>query len=416
MRLVIWLVLLFAVAVVAALTLGSNDGLASFYWGGWRLDVSLNLFLLLLLGSCFALVTAIQAVESLTSLPRRAREWRLSQRERAAQLALREALAELFGARFSRAQKAAQRALNIQSGSPELAQDQAFLALAHLLTAASAHRLQDRRHRDEQLARALELARRSGSAARAHEDGAKLLAAEWALDDRDATRALAVLGELPPGVARRTQALRLRLQATRLARQPLDALRTARLLAKHQGFSKVAAQGLLRSLAFEALDGARDVDQLRTVWQQLDPADRRDPLVAARAAHCAAQLGAPDDGRGWLRPFFDDLGDLQSDERAELALALVPVLAGMGPDWLQRLEAAQQRFPRERLLAYALGHALAERQLWGKARLMLEAVADDHAMPAAARRRSWIALARLAEQDGDDARRARCFEAAASLS
>ncbi|MFX8160640.1 hypothetical protein ABTL01_19970, partial [Acinetobacter baumannii] len=89
----------------------------------------------------------------------------------------------------------------------------------------------------------------------------------------DASRALSLLGELAPGVARRTQALRLRLQASRLARQPLDALRPARLLAKHQAFSKAAAQGLLRSLAFEALDGARDVDQLRSVWQQLDSAD-----------------------------------------------------------------------------------------------------------------------------------------------
>jgi len=414
MRLVIWLVLLFVVAVVAALTLGSNDGLASFYWSGWRLDISLNLFLLLLVASCFALVTAIQAIEALTTLPKRAREWRLAQRERSAQLALRESLVELFGARFSRAQKAAQKALNIQSATPELAADQSFMALAHLLAAASAHRLQDRRHRDEQLNRALDLARRSGGT-RAHEDGARLLAAEWALDDRDAPRALAVLGELPPGVARRTQALRLRLQASRLARQPLDALRTARLLAKHQAFSKVAAQGLLRSLAFEALDGARDVDQLRTIWQQLDPGDRRDPLVAARAAQCAGQLGAPDDGRGWLRPFFDDLGDLQSDDRTELALALVPVLAGCGPDWLQRLESAQARYPRERALAYALGHALAERQLWGKSRLMLDAVAEDSSMPGAARRRSWLALAALAEQEGDDARRARCFEAAARL-
>ncbi|MFN3862048.1 MAG: heme biosynthesis HemY N-terminal domain-containing protein [Roseateles sp.] len=413
MRLVIWLVLLFVVAVVAALTLGSNDGLASFYWAGWRLDISLNLFLLLLVASCFALVTAIQAIEALTTLPKRAREWRLAQRERSAQLALREALVELFGARFSRAQKAAQKALNIQSATPELAADQAFMALAHLLAAASAHRLQDRRLRDEQLQHALELASRSG--ARAQEDGARLLAAEWALDDRDATRALMLLGELPPGVARRTQALRLRLQATRLAQQPLDALRTARLLAKHQAFSKVAAQGLLRTLAFEALDGARDVDQLRVVWQQLDPADRRDALVAARAAQCAGQLGAPDDGRGWLRPFFDDLAGLQVDERAALAQALVPVLAGCGPDWLQRLEAAQARFPRERAWSYALGHALAERQLWGKARLMLEAVVEDTTMPSAARRRSWLALAALAEQEGDDARRARCYEAAARL-
>ncbi|MBW8846003.1 MAG: heme biosynthesis protein HemY [Burkholderiales bacterium] len=414
MRLVIWLVLIFVAAAVAALTLGSNLGLVSFYRGGWRLDMSLNLFLLLLVGSCFALVTAIQAVEALTTLPKRAREWRLAQRERSAQLALREALVELFGARFSRAQKAAQKALNIQSATPELAADQSFMALAHLLAAASAHRLQDRRHRDEQLNRALDLSRRTGGA-RAQEDGARLLAAEWALDDRDAARALSLLGELAPGVARRTQALRLRLQASRLARQPLDALRTARLLAKHQAFSKVAAQGLLRSLAFEALDGTRDVDQLRAAWLQLDPADRRDPLVAARAAQCAGQLGAPDDGRGWLRPFFDDLGELQSDDRAAIATALVPVLAGCGPDWLQRLESAQSRFPRERALAYALGHALAERQLWGKARLMLEAVADDSSMPSAARRRSWLALAALAEQEGDEARRARCFESAARL-
>jgi len=414
MRLVIWLVLLFAAAVVAALYLGSNDGLASFYLAGWRLDISLNLFLLLLVASCFALVTAIQAIESLTTLPRRAREWRLAQRERSAQMALREALIELFGARFSRAQKAAQKALSVQSATPELAADQGFMALAHLLAAASGHRLQDRRHRDEQLGRALDLARRGGGA-RAQEDGARLLAAEWALDDRDAARALSLLGELPPGVARRTQALRLRLQASRLAQQPLDALRTARLLAKHQAFSKVAAQGLLRSLAFEALDAARDVDQLRSIWQQLDPADRRDPLVAARAAQCSGQLGAPDDGRGWLRPFFDDLGDLSADDRAAVAQALVPVLAGCGPDWLQRLETAHTRFPRERALAYALGHALAERQLWGKARLMLETVAEDVGMPSAARRRSWLALAALAEQEGDDARRGRCYEAAARL-
>ncbi|WP_077036331.1 heme biosynthesis HemY N-terminal domain-containing protein [Pelomonas sp. KK5] len=410
MRTVIWLVLLFAVAVVAALTLGSNDGLATFYWNGWRLDVSLNLFLLVLVGSCFALVTAINTINSLISLPRRARQWRVAQRERSAQLALREALAEFFGGRYSRAQKAAQKALNIQTATPELAQDHGFMALAHLMAANSAHRLQDRRRRDEQLQAALALSRRG-----ALEEGARLLAAEWALDDRDAGRAMELLGELSPGVARRTQALRLKLQAARLAKQSLEALRTARLLAKHQGFSKSAAQGLLRALAFEALDGARDADQLRAAWMQLDGADRRDAIVAARAAQCAAALGMPDDGRGWLRPFWNDIGELPPDERAALSEALVPVLAGLGPEWLQRLESAVQRFPRDKYLAYALGHALAERQLWGKARLMLETVSDDHTMPVAARRRSWLMLARLAEQDGDVERRARCYEAAAQL-
>jgi len=414
MRTVIWLVLLFAAAVVAALTLGSNDGLASFYWNGWRLDVSLNLFLLVLVGSCFALVTLIQTVDSLLSLPRRAREWRLQQRERGAQLALREAWAEYFGARYSRAQKAVQRALNIQSQTPDLAQDTGFMALAHLLAAQSAHRLQDKRRRDEQLQLALEMAKQSPQS-KAQEEGAKLLAAEWALEDRSAVRAMSILSELSPGVGRRTQALRLKLQASRLAQQPMEALRTARLLAKHQGFSKGAAQGLLRSLAFEALEGARDIDQLRAIWMHLDSADRRDVFVAARAAQCASSLGAPDDGRGWLRPFWDAYDDLPVDERLVLAEALVLCVPGLGPEWLQRLESALQRFPRDAGLAYALGHALAERQLWGKARLMLEQAGQERLLPASARRRSWIKLAEMAQRDEDTERRARCFEEAAQL-
>src|SRR5678815_3051698 len=94
MRVTIWFVLLFAVAVVAASTFGTNDGLASFYWGGWRLDVSLNLFLLVLIGTCFLIVAVIQALNSLVGLPRRAREWRVARRDRSGQAALRDALAQ----------------------------------------------------------------------------------------------------------------------------------------------------------------------------------------------------------------------------------------------------------------------------------------------------------------------------------
>ncbi len=61
MRGVIWLVLLFVVAVVAATTLGSNDGLVSIYWRGWRTDLSLNLFVILVLVACGVLMSAVQA-------------------------------------------------------------------------------------------------------------------------------------------------------------------------------------------------------------------------------------------------------------------------------------------------------------------------------------------------------------------
>jgi HemY protein len=242
-----------------------------------------------------------------------------------------------------------------------------------------------------------------------------LLAAEWALDDRDAPRALELLGELPQGVARRTHALRLKLQATRLGRQPQEALKTARLLAKHQGFSKAAAQGLLRSLAFESLDTAHDADQLRRVWLQFDAVDRRDAFVASRAADRAASLEAFDEARGWLRPFWDRLTELGADERACVSLALVAAMRGIGPEWLPRLEAASAAFPREGAVALAVGCALAERQLWGKARRLLEQAAADAALATAARRKAWLALATLAQQESDPSRAAECFEAAARL-
>src|SRR5664279_2708364 len=159
MRLTIWFVLLFGVAVVAASTFGTNDGLASFYWGAWRLDISLNLFLLVLIGICFLIVTVIQALNSLVGLPRRAREWRLARRDKSGQAALRDALAQYFGGRYTRAQKSAQRALVIQRETPEIAQDNEFTVLSHLLAAGSAHRLQNRAVRDEELRHALEIAR-----------------------------------------------------------------------------------------------------------------------------------------------------------------------------------------------------------------------------------------------------------------
>jgi HemY protein len=412
MRGVIWLVLLFVVAVVAATTLGSNDGLVTIYWSGWRTDLSLNLFVLLVVGGCFLLLSAAQALSALLSLPQRASEWRALKRERAAQSALRQALGEYFGGRYSRAHKAAAKALNIQNETPELQADTEFRLLGHLLAAGSLHRLQDRPRRDALMEPLLQGLRKGGGGG---EDGARLLAAEWALDDRDAPRALELLASLPPGVARRTQALRLKLQAARLARQPMDALYTARLLANHQAFTPAAATGLLRSLAFEVLESAHDVQQLRRLWEQFDHADRRDAQVAARAAHRAVRLQSFEDARLWLRPFWERLAELPREDRDSVALALAAAVPGIGSDWLPRLESASGQFAHEPAVLAAVGAAFAERQLWGKARRLLEQAAAAQNLPGDARRQAWRQLARLARSDGDEVRALVCEQSAAAI-
>lgn len=414
MRGIIWLVLLFVVAVVAATTLGRNDGLVSIYFGAWRTDLSLNLFVILVLASCAVLMVAARSVNRLLSLPERAHEWRQLRRERAAHAGLREALAEYFAARYSRAHRAALRALVLQDETDALKGDGEFRALVHLLAAASLHRMQDRTRRDETM-RQLARLPRAVTTVRPVDEGARLLAAEWAIDDRDAPRAIEQLAELPAGVARRTQALRLRLLAQRLTLQPLPALQTARLLAKHQAFSPSAARGLLRTLAGESLDAAPDADALRRVWSQLDPADRRDATLAARAATRAAAFGSTEDARAWLRPFWDRLAELEPDERQRVALALLDAVPGLPSEWLPRLEAASLALPNDPAVAVATGTAMIERQLWGKARRPLEQAAAAGSLAAPARRRAWRSLAQLARQEGDEVRAQQCERAAASV-
>ena len=415
MRAVIWLIFLAALAVVAATVLGHNDGVVSIHWLGWRADISFNLFLLLLAVAFVATYSLIQGLDGLFNLPDKARRWRLNQRDRQAQSALRDGLALYMAGRYTRAHKACQRAIAIQADTPELKLDPEFTALAHMLSAGSLHRLQDRTRRDDHLQRAIELGRLT-KGTRAAEEGARLLAAECALDDRDAERALRDLADLPPGVSRRTQALRLKLQASRLARQPMEALRTARLLAKHQGFTLGAAEGLLRTLALDALNDARDVDQLRARWHELDHQDRQDALVTAHAAVRMARLGQADEARQWLAPWWDKLDKVSGEAVDALADALAESRTGLESHWLPRLDAAHTLALRHPRLALSVGLALMERQLWGKARTLLMSAVHHDGLAPQARRQAWAALGRLAEQNQQVDEAARCYRQAATVS
>lgn len=413
MRVVVWAVLLFVVAVVAATTLGTNDGLVSVAWGRWRADLSLNFFVLIILGACFLVMGAVRAVDSLLTLPTRAAEWRALQRERAAQRALREAHLEFDSARYLRAQRAAERVLGFTRGTPPIPEADELSLLALLVLAASLHRLQDREGRQRALEQALVLAGRARG--RPGSEAALLRAAEWSLEDRDAAAAQRLLESLPPGVSRRTHALRLRLQAARLAAQPAEALKIARLLAKHQAFPVAATQGLLRTLCTQVVDAAHDADQLRQAWGTLEPADRRDPLVVAHAVRRAARLGTSADGRAWTRPVWDRLAELSTEERSALALAFCDCVQGVGQDWLAPMEQALSTVPRDAALAAAAGMTFAERSLWGIAAAPLERAARAPELPGDVRRRAWRLMAQAARGADDEARALFCDQQAAAI-
>jgi HemY protein len=398
MRVTIWLILLFVIAVVAATALGQNDGILTLVWRGWRVELSLNLALFLLALAGLGGYLILRGLDLLLGFPKRAGEWRALQRERAAHGALREAFSAYFSGRYSRAQREARRAIALQDEYPDLPLGADHRLLSQMVAAGSLHRLQDRGGRDAILTQILQT--QVPSNARAAHDGALLLAAEWSLDDGQAEKAEAYLAALPAGVARRTLALRLRLKTARLAKRTGEALELARLLSKHQAFSPLASQGLVRALALEHLDAARDMDQLQAQWQQLSVEERRDSVLLQHAARKAIIWQAFGAARAWMEPVWGDLQRMSTEERKRLALTLAASTKGADAAWLERAEAAAKANPADAAVAFAAGMLCLERQLWGKARHWLEPVVVNPQLDPADRQAAAAALAQMASQEG----------------
>ena len=411
MRVALWLLALFGIAVAAALFAGSNPGSITLFWPPYRIDLSLNLVLVLLVGAFFTLHLALRALTALFAIPREARLWRLRQRERALQLSLLDAFSNLAAGRFVRSKKAAESVLgqvqSIQADGDKLGYAARLKAVSHLLAAEAAHSLQDRAERELHYYAALEQA--SGAGATETREGVQMRASRWALDDREATMALQLLDEIGHGAARRTLALRLRLKAARMARRTLVALETARLLAKHRALSQTAAQGVLRGLAIELIHSAHDPAQLQKVWAQLDALEHAMPEVAIQAADRLLSVGGdPTLGQQWLLPVWEQMLAQPAAFGAQQSVDLVRALergfssASGAPDaaWLSRIESAQMRQPGDAVLQYLAGVTCMRLQLWGKARqLLTQSLTRLH--DTGLRRDAWRLLAELAQQQGD---------------
>lgn len=415
MRAALWLLVLFAIAATGALFAGNNQGTVTLFWPPYRLDLSLNLVLLLLLAAFFVVHTAMRALSALFDMPRQALRWRTQQKERAMHASLLDALSHLLAGRYIRARKSADAVLaqeaSLTGSGHKPANAGQLRAIAHILAAESAQALQDRAGREHHLQRALEQA--TARDAQETRDGALLRAARWALEDREPEAALQVLRDLPQGAGRRTLALRTRLRASRQAGQPMEALETARLLAKHHAFSPVAARSIVRGLAIDLLNGAYDVAQLHRTWMSLEPSERLMPEVAIHAAVRLTTLGGDANiARDWLLPVWEAQAELGDSLRVKLVCALEEGLDTIDAQWLARIEAAQKNNPRDATLQYLAGMACMKRQLWGKAQQLLTQAALG-LQDASLHRKAWRAIAELAEQREDASAAALAWKRAA---
>lgn len=431
MRAALWFLALFGVAVASALFAGNNQSTVTLFWPPYRVDMSLNLVLLMAVGVFLVVWLAMRALDGLMALPREARRWRIQHQERQIQSGLLDAMAHLAAGRFIRARKTAERVLtqerNLANVEPQgldaayVRRAQRLRVMLHLLAADSAHALQDHAVRDAHAQQALgETSEREMQDMR---EAVQLTATRWAVQDRDWPLAQQRFDELPQGAARRTLALRLRFKMARLSNRKLPALEVARLLGKHRAFSAAGTLSLLRTLAIELLTAGKEPTQIVQSWAQLDKNEQAMPEVAlAAAGHLIACGGEAKLALTWLLPVWEQMVGVPRATPTDLTtrIRLVQVLEqgfaaqsdALDASWLRRIEQAQMQNPRDELLQYVAAVACLRMRLWGKAQqLMSQALPrlQDQAL----RRSGWIALAELAEQRGETEAAAKAWREAA---
>ena len=371
-----------AAAIGIAVTARFNPGNVVLFYPPQRVDMSLNLFVVLTALLFLLLYGLARALSATLNMPRRVTAYRLRKRERDANKGLRDALKALFEGRFGHAEKAAMKAAEL----PENA------GLAALIGARAAHRMREPVRRDSWLAGVQ------------HDNGlrtARLMTiTELLVDDHQPEAALEAVAELNATGQRHIHALQWSMKAQQQARNWPEVLRLVRTLDKRKALHPALSKRL-REMSYEALlgEGAHDAESIRRVWSQVPPEERIQPAIAARAAAAFNARGLHEEARA----IAEDALRNNWDERVLRAWRDAAGQPG-SPALLAQIERCEHWLrarPNDAELALTLGSLCLQQKLWGKAQRYLEQALSDVLDPGLGRE-AHLKLAQMHEALGQE--------------
>lgn len=389
MRGLIWLALLFAVAVALAIGGHFEHGHVIIIYPPRRIDLSLNL---LVAGVVVAFIVAyvlVRGVRNVVKMPRRVAAYRTRSRAARAHAALSDAVLNFFAGRFARAEGAARKASVLGEQ-----RDSAALIGAH-----ASHRLREHERRDEWFEQIQTPA--------AREARALARADLYSEEPEHAVRALESLEEAEAQGARRLHAQTIALRAHQHMGNWSEVLRLTRVLEKRSAIAPQRARHLKHQALTHLFDERRnDGEALLAHWRTLSSEERAEPLFAALAVERLLQAKRTQDARriienvlasNWDARLIRRYGECGGDDPLPL---------------IQRGEEWQQAHPDDVDLQFALGQLCIEQKLWGKAQSFLESAARL-ARGNAECARIELALARLHEALGGADKAAMHYRASA---
>lgn len=358
MRFLFWFLLLAVAAVVAALAAKLNNGYALLVAPPYRIELSLNLLLILIVAGFASLYFALRMIVHTVRLPVQVREWRRRQKEARSRTKQDAATVALLEGRYVKAQQQADEALAFPRAA----------GLAALIGARAALDVRQYAQAEEFLARP-EAQTKSLAVPRL------TLSAEIALEQGQPQEALRILDALKREAGMHTAALRLELRATQAARRFGDIPPLVEQLVKRGVFEAVQGEQVKTAAQREQLRAlASDAAGLRDAWSRLPDATRIQPKIARAAAQSFLQLGGDREAaeliaRSLERDWDSDLVDLYGECRL-----------GDPTRQLEQAERWLTAHSRDASLLRVLGTLCERQQLWGKAQTYLEAslTLDNH--------------------------------------
>jgi len=350
-RILFWFLLLAIAAVGAALATRITAGYVLFVAPPYRVELSLNLFMLLLLAG-FAgtyllvrvIVRALQVPDEVRAFRRRRQLDRVRSKHDASVVALLEG-------RYGRARQFAEEALAIPQST----------GLSALVAARAAVEMHDFDAAEKLLARP-DAETASLAVPRL------MLKAQMALETGQPAEALSTLQTLRKEAGAHTAALQLELKAYQAAGRYADIPPVVDQLVKRKVYGPDEAE-LVRAAAHAQVlaqcgsDGAR----LRAYWNKLSDAEQRVSKVAAAGARGFLALGGDREAAEIL------MRSLERRWEPDLVVLYAECRPADATRQLEQAEGWLKDHSQDPKLLYALGVLCEHQQLWGKAQTYLEA-------------------------------------------
>ena len=372
MKYLAWILGLFAAAVALAV-IAHNPAFVLLVYPPYRIELSLTLFVVLLLLTFVSGYVLVRLITGVLQLPAYVRKFRLDRAQTRARKSLDEELGAFFEGRYADSEKAANRA--IESGDSS--------TLHPVIAARSAHELREFKRRDAYMS-AAEGKTIGDTSMRLMTTG------KFLLDQRDPRGALAALQELrDSGVKGHLGALSLELKAHQQAGNWDDVLNVLYQLEKRAGIDAALASQLRQQAWLGKIRQQKDLAGLTTCLKNM-PADfKQRNKIAAAAARALNQYG----GGSFAQRLLTDSLDAQWS--SELVALYGDCLSSDAVAQIEQAEKWLAQHSQDAGLLLALGKLCMHQKLWGKAQSYLDAsnsISPSHA--------AYTALGKLAERLG----------------